>query len=177
MSLQITADSEPIKMKIVIPTNVYFLSGVRQFTLDVAHNVAGFDQQWAHRLQSVVDEMINNAIEYGSAPGDEIEIELAVVRQKWVQVTVSDSGRGAANHTAAELREIAAAAKNNVGKPNLDLRGRGFQIMGGWSDAIDFTDNARGGLSVMIKKNYVPVEEPLRQIVTATGKNVYALNH
>jgi anti-sigma regulatory factor (Ser/Thr protein kinase) len=169
-------DLEPIRVKIVIPTNVYFLSGIRNFSIDMARNVAGFDEQWAHRMQTVVDELVNNAIEHGSRQNEEIELAFEVERQKSVTVTVIDHGHGPTGKTAAELNEIARTARENAGKPNLALRGRGFQIISQWSDSLTFADNEFGGISARAEKIYQPSTEPLHAELSTAGKNVYVLN-
>lgn len=151
---------EPIRIKIIIPTNIYFLSGIRSFTLDMAKNVAGFDQQWAHRFQTVVDELTNNAIEHGSREGDDIELLFEVERSKSAKVTVSDSGRGPHAAGADELLALARSVRENSGKPSLQLRGRGFLIIQNWSDKFEVVDNPAGGISVTVQKNYEPPPPP-----------------
>ncbi len=160
----------------MIPTNVYFLSGIRNFVLDAAHNVAGFNKQWAHRLQSVVDELANNAIEHGSQHGDEIELNFTIERQKSITLTIADHGTGPHSHTAAELTELAEAAKARNNQPTFDLRGRGFQIIGNWTDTLEFADNEHGGISATIHKHYVESSESHQQVADIVNKNSYALN-
>ena len=53
----IPSSEEPIKITITLPTNAYFLSGIRDFTLAMTKNMTGFSDQWAFRFQSVVDEL------------------------------------------------------------------------------------------------------------------------
>ena len=65
---------KPTKITITLPTNAYFMSGIRDFTLAMIKNTTQFEEKWAYRFQSVVDELCNNAIEYGSAPGENIKI-------------------------------------------------------------------------------------------------------
>ena len=69
-----TPDDEPVKITIIIPTNAYFMSGLRDFTMNVVRNMTGFSEQWAFRFQSVVDELVNNAIEFGSSAGQDVHI-------------------------------------------------------------------------------------------------------
>ncbi len=172
--------TKPVKVAIVIPTNVYFLSGVRNFILDTAHNVAGFDNQWAHRFQSVADELTNNAIEHGSAAGNEIELAFTIEHQKSITLVVSDHGTGPIHHSASELTKLAAAAAARANEPSFDLRGRGFQIISNWSDSLDFIDNTKGGISVTVTKNYTPAAESTKQSITTScciDPRPFALNN
>jgi len=173
--ISVADTAEPIKIKIVIPTNVYFLSGIRNFTLDTAKNVAGFDEQWAYRFQTVVDELTNNAIEHGSREGEEVELNFEIDRQKSVRVTVSDHGDGKSNLKAADIQKLIADAKENAGKPSLALRGRGFQIMNNWSDELTITDNEYGGISASAYKEYQADELTLQPAHVDASKNVFVL--
>lgn len=177
MNIHIPAEgaSAPIRIAITIPTNVYFLSGIRNFTLDMAKNVAGFDEQWAYRFQTVVDELTNNAIEYGSHEGEDIHLTFVIERQKSVEVTVSDAGHGARPTTADDLTTRAAEVKNRIGEPSLALRGRGFLIIGNWTDELTFHDNETGGISVTAKKIYQPEALEPHPLHAGTSQNVYVL--
>jgi anti-sigma regulatory factor (Ser/Thr protein kinase) len=163
------------KIKITIPTNVYFLVGIRDFTLDTMQNIAGLDSKWAHRFQTIVDELTNNAIEHGSKIGEMIEIEFQIQKNDFITITVSDSGTGSEKITARELQEKIITLKNYSGKPRLDLRNRGFQIITSWVDKILFTQNERGGVSVAIQKSYSNIQELTEPIFRNSAKNVLVL--
>lgn len=170
-----TTDTEPIKVKIIIPTHAYFLSGIRDFALNMVQNSAGFSRQWAFRFQTIVDELVNNAIKYGSAAGQEIAIVLEVEKEKFAAVTVADSGTGTDKKTAADLNVILAAARQKGERPSLELSGRGLQIVSNWSDEISFVANERGGISAMAKKNYSQEDEPLQIIQNEPAENALVL--
>lgn len=169
------AHEAPIRIGITIPTNVYFLSGLRNFTLDMAKNVAGFDEQWAYRFQTVVDELTNNAIEHGSREGDDINLLFEVEHQKSMRVTIADSGHGPQQFTADELNKKITTAREHVGKPSLALRGRGFMLISSWCDEFVFSDNDRGGISATAMKTYQPDELAFRPQHAHTQQNVFVL--
>jgi len=172
----IAKNSKPIKIKIVIPTNVYFLSGLRNFTFEITQNIAGFDRQWAYRLQTIVDELTNNAIRYGNSnESEEIEIDFLMEQQKTISVTVSDNGSKNSKVTPEELSKIAAEAKQRINRPSLSLSGRGFQIVGNWSDELIFARNEHGGISVTATKDYAKSKEELKIIKSESEKNVLVL--
>ena len=147
-------ENEPVKISITIPTNAYFMSGIRDFTSTVVKNLTGFSDQWAFRFQSVVDELTNNAIEFGSAPGEEIKITFLSAKNQRIEVFVEDSGTGSSKKTAAEMKAHIERNKNIDPASITSIRGRGLaQIVAKWTDALDFEDNERGGLTVHVIKN------------------------
>lgn len=145
---------EPVKIAVILPTNAYFMSGVRDFTKTVVMNMTGFSEQWAFRFQSVVDELTNNAIEFGSAPGQEIKVSFVSQKGKSIEVFVEDSGTGAQKKTAAEMARLVEERKHADPTKLLGIRGRGLsQIVANWTDALEFLDNEKGGLTVHVVKN------------------------
>jgi anti-sigma regulatory factor (Ser/Thr protein kinase) len=144
---------KPVKISITLPTDAYFLSGIRDFTLTMTKNMTGFSDQWAFRFQSVVDELCNNAIEHGSAEGKEIVITFIGQPGESLEISVVDSGTGPNKYTAAEMKEIFKEQQQKMQTQFLGLRGRGLaKIVAEWTDEISFEDHEKGGLIVRVKK-------------------------
>lgn len=140
------------KITITLPTNAYFMSGIRDFTLNMIKSTTNFPEKWAFRFQSVVDELCNNAIEYGSAPGSEIRIVFLYVKDDYIEISVEDTGTGNRPSTAAELLKLYESRKE-PGYVFSGIRGRGLvKIIGEWSDELRFEDRPQGGLKVTVKK-------------------------
>lgn len=143
---------ENTKITITLPTNAYFMSGIRDFTLNMIKNTTNFPEKWAFRFQSVVDELCNNAIEYGSAPGSEIRITFTHKTDDFISISVEDTGTGKTKMTAAQMEKLFADRK----APDYvftGIRGRGLvKIVGEWTDEITFTDRQGGGLIISVKK-------------------------
>ena len=97
---------KPVKVSIIIPTDAYFVSGIRDFTMTIVRNMTGFSKQWAYRFQSAVDELTNNAIEYGSAPGKDIKVTFVSLKGERIEVYVSDTGTGPSKKTATEMMKL-----------------------------------------------------------------------
>ena len=151
---------DPLKITIILPTNAYFMSGIRDFTMTVTENMTGFSQQWGYRFQSVVDELINNAIEFGSAPGKNIKITFVSTKGKSIEVYVEDTGTGEKKKTAAEMMQYLENNKNIDPASIKTIRGRGLsQIVASWADEIKFTDNKNGGITVHVIKKLNPSEQ------------------
>ncbi len=147
------AGEAPTEITITIPTQAYFISGIRDFVVNLTKNMTGFSLQWAYRFQAVVDELCNNAIEHGSAKGQLILIKLISTKDKSLEVAVEDSGTGSDKMTAEQLTALLKERKQLTAGAYLGLRGRGLpKIVCEWTDEITFEDLAQGGIRVKVKK-------------------------
>lgn len=160
-----------MKIAITLPTNAYFISGIRDFTLNMIKNTTNFPEKWAFRFQSVVDELCNNAIEYGSASGSEIRITFNHIKDQYLEISVEDTGTGKNKINAAQLQKI-FEDKKQPGYAFTGLRGRGLvKIVGEWTDEIHFADRPQGGIIVSVKKflqdarQKIPNEENSQTII------------
>ncbi len=143
----------PIKISIIIPTNAYFISGLRDFTMNVVRNMTGFSEQWAFRFQSVVDELVNNAIEFGSAAGKDVKITFVSQKGKSIEIFAEDTGTGSSKKSAQEMTALIEERKNMDPTQMTSIRGRGLaQIVSNWTDVLEFIDNEQGGLTVHVVK-------------------------
>ena len=151
--------ARPIAIKIELPTQAYFVSGIRDFTLHFTQNLTGFSEQWAFRFQAVVDELCNNAIEHGSAPGEKLIITFNSIKGESFEVSVEDTGTAKEKMSAAQLTALYQERKQLMTKQYLGFRGRGLpKIVGEWTDDVIFEDAEGGGIIVKVKK-YLRKEE------------------
>lgn len=140
------------KITITLPTNAYFVSGIRDFTLSLIKNTTNFAEKWAYRMQSIVDELCNNAIEYGSAENEDIKVTICHAKDEFIEISVEDTGTGKMKMKAAEMQKI-MDEKRKEGYKFIGLRGRGLaKIVAEWSDELEFTDRVEGGLIVRVRK-------------------------
>ena len=145
-------ENRSTKITITIPKESYFISGIRDFTLNLIKNTTSFSEKWAFRFQSVVDELCNNAIEYGSTEGSEIRITYVYEKDNYAEVLVEDTGTGESAMKAAELKKL-FEERREPGYAFTGIRGRGLiKIVGEWTDEIDFTDAEQGGILVRVRK-------------------------
>ena len=146
-------------IEIYIPTQAYFLSGIRDFVLHLTQNMTGFSERWAYRFQAVVDELCNNAIEHGSSVGQKIKVTLVSTPNKSLEVIVEDTGTGKDKMTPDQMTTLFKERQQMVSDQYLGFRGRGLpKIVGGWSDEFYFEKSELGGLKIRIKK-YLRKEE------------------
>ncbi len=140
------------RITITLPTSAYFMSGIRDFTLNMIKNTTNFPEKWAFRFQSVVDELCNNAIEYGSAPGSEIKLTFINLKDQYLDIIVEDTGTGKNAVKAADLKKI-FEERRAPGYTFSGIRGRGLvKIVGEWTDEIKFEDREGGGLKITVRK-------------------------
>ncbi len=145
-------ENKKTKITITLPTDAYFMSGIRDFTLNMVKNTTNFPEKWAFRFQSVIDELCNNAIEYGSAPGSDIRVTFIHKKDDYLEISVEDTGTGKNQVNAQELQKLFDERKA-PGYVFSGIRGRGLvKIVGEWSDELTFTDRPEGGLKIAIKK-------------------------
>ena len=164
----IPLDERPTEIRIAIPTQAYFLSGIRDFVVNLTKNLTGFSSQWAFRFQAVVDELCNNAIEHGSKAGEFIHVTLISTKNKSLEVIVEDTGTGKEKLTAEQLTALLQERKQMMTAQYLGFRGRGLpKIVGEWTDEIVFENIPTGGIRVKVKK-YLRKEEDK---VVSTAKN------
>lgn len=156
---ELPLDERPTEIRIAIPTQAYFLSGIRDFVINLTKNLTGFSSQWAYRFQAVVDELCNNAIEHGSKPGEFIKVTLISTKNKTLEVVVEDTGTGKEKMTAKQLTALLQERKQMMTGQYLGFRGRGLpKIVGEWTDELVFEDIPQGGIRVKVKK-YLRKEE------------------
>lgn len=145
-------DNKPIKITIILPTNAYFMSGIRDFTLSLIRNMTDFSEQWAFRFQSVVDELCNNAIEHGSLPGEDIKIAFICYPHDSIEITVEDRNNGKNKTNAQGLKQL-ISERRSPNYVHLGIRGRGLsKIVSEWTDELEFSDLEDEGLRVRVKK-------------------------
>ena len=145
--------NKEMKITITLPTSAYFMSGIRDFTLDMVKSTTNFEEKWAYRFQSVIDELCNNAIEYGSAPGSDIRVSFIYKKDGYLIISVEDTGTGKNKLNAAGLQKLFNDRKA-PGYAFTGIRGRGLvKIVGEWSDELKFEDRPEGGLKISITKH------------------------
>ena len=153
---QQTSQPKPTRITITIPTNAYFISGIRDFTLELTKNMTGFSEQWAFRFQALVDELCNNAIEHGSNDQEDVKITFNSVHKSYIEISVEDTGTGPYKKTSQDLKEIVETRRREYQEnpmANPTIRGRGLPlIVANWCDELVFEDIEGGGICVRVRK-------------------------
>jgi len=165
---------EVTKITITLPTNSYFMSGIRDFTLNMIKNTTNFPEKWAFRFQSVVDELCNNAIEFGSSPGSDVRITFIYKKDDYLEIQIEDTGTGKNKISAKQLQKL-YEEKSSPGYAFTGIRGRGLvKIVGEWTDEIHFEDRKEGGIKISVKKFLKDAR--FNSGILETNKNKLVLN-
>lgn len=147
------SDPNISRIAIIMPSALYFQSGVRDFTLEMVRNLTGLADQWAFRFQTIVDELCNNAIEHGSYPGEEFVLSFYTKPSEWLEIVVEDTGNGEKVIDAFALTELINSRKNLSDADIHGLRGRGLaRIVAKWTDELEFQNRSEGGMLVRARK-------------------------
>jgi anti-sigma regulatory factor (Ser/Thr protein kinase) len=168
-------ETKPVRISILLPTNAYFMSGIRDFTMSFIKNATKFSQQWAYRFQSIVDELCNNAIEHGSESGQDIKITIVYAPEESLTITVEDTGTGKTKTKAADIEKI-ITERRKPGYVFEGIRGRGLStIVSSWSDSAKFEDLPSGGIKATVTKKLDKSQNtnlPKEQAVSAANRVV-----
>ncbi len=111
---------------------------------------------WRGRFVLVADELINNAIEHGSRPGD---IDTCTIASRiendgsfYMSLEVHDTGNGKYGTDVVRMNEIKQKS-TTVGRGYMWKRGRGlFHITEKLVDSLSFRTSPHGWLAVKIEK-------------------------
>lgn len=147
-------------MIIHIPASLDFWWMLRDFIGSTIQSDTKFSQKWKHRLQLMADELINNAIEHGSAPWDPIRIILVIHNNSNLEISVEDIWTWKSNFKSDDLlararlnREIMTADPTS----NRTIRWRWLaMIVLNWSDEFHYEDNELWWLTAKIFKSFTP---------------------
>lgn len=147
-------------LTIAIPAQFLFVPGVRS-CISCICSYFGFDEHEEYQIQTIIDELCNNAIEHGSkSPDSIIEINAKMMDQQ-LEVSVCDTGNKPFNkeETLAfvkERMERGWEAEEMVG------RGRGLFIVQKLVDVMDITTNEQGTKVSIIKRHATAPELQLQ---------------
>ena len=144
------------KMKIEIPSEFIFVRGVRVCISGIAYNF-GFSDSEVYQIETIVDEMCNNAVEYGGAKDKRVLKNNDIVKVECnfgigkLELAVMDKGGKGFN-----LKEVLERNRRLMGDSltvgNLDRRGRGLVIVQRFVDELDIDINKDGTTVKVVKR-------------------------
>jgi len=129
---------------------------LRKFVDEICKRIQ-MNPKWRTRLVLIIDELNNNAIEYGSKKGDinTLELHISSLQKNYfeINVCVSDSGTWEKTKTAHDMEEMKEQMKNKDFSTHDSIRGRGlFLIISHLVDTLYFKDNHSKWLTVGFQK-------------------------
>lgn len=111
---------------------------------------------WKNRFVLIIDELNNNAIEYGSHENDINSMHIIITQSENnldITMEVCDSGKWEKHKTAQEMEDLRTQRLETWFDNHKSIRGRGlFLIITKLVDKLYFEDSAWNGLIVGIHK-------------------------
>ncbi|MCL2219208.1 MAG: ATP-binding protein [Chitinispirillia bacterium] len=124
---------------IAFPSYLKFVPPVRQFASRLAKQ-NGYSAKDAFRIETIVDEVCNNAVEHGQGgAGSEVEMRVSINKEK---IALSVSNRSDPDKVSVLKELIKPAMPNHVGDD--DKRGRGLALIKMLSNELDVEITERG---------------------------------
>jgi anti-sigma regulatory factor (Ser/Thr protein kinase) len=118
-------------------------------------DVIELNNRWKNRLNTILDELVNNAIEHGSQNGSKVDV---VIEANAVGVCITVADYGGKDTTSAADILAWIEKKKQLFKENplqINIRGRGHaMIISKWMDDIKISNNTHGGITVSVTKSY-----------------------
>ncbi len=129
---------------------------LREF-VDSLCKMYGVSPKWRTRLVLIIDELNNNAIEYGSQKGDTNYLYIKLQKQDLntlsISADVTDTWRWNSAKTAKDMRDLQKQHENKNFSSHKSIRGRWlFLIISHLVDTLYFKDHIGWWLTVGIKK-------------------------
>lgn len=133
-------------------TNTKYLRDYLFLILDIV----GLDSVWKNRFVLIIDELNNNAIEYGSDTQSQNIFTIRCVKTDTdvnINIEVEDAGNGKSARKSIEMESLRIERIEKWFENHHSIRGRGlFLIITKLVDELYFKDSQRWGLVVWIKK-------------------------
>lgn len=145
-----------IELDISYPSDFRNAKILREFMDDIC-KACGVSPKWRTRLVLIIDELNNNAIEYGSKKGDSNTLSLFISPKEGkdfsLQAKVTDSGTWEYAKKAKDMEKLRREHENEDFTKHHSIRGRGlFLIISRLVDSLHFIDDSKWGLTVQIEK-------------------------
>ncbi|RMH68534.1 MAG: STAS domain-containing protein [Gemmatimonadetes bacterium] len=135
---------------LAFPSSLDFVPCVRDFISNIA-SMRGFEGKEAYRIQTIVDEICNNAIEHGSKESDSVINVRCTIDNDKMDLVVED--KGASKDSAEGLRRAVAKVQfTEQGKVSVEKRGRGLPIVAMLADMLEIDTRSGPGTKIHIVK-------------------------
>jgi anti-sigma regulatory factor (Ser/Thr protein kinase) len=143
--------SFPYKLAIRFPGDLDYIPSIRKFVSE-ALQVSNFNTKFAYRSEIIVDEISNNAVNYGCKNENAfVDLECFIYEDK-IEFTIKDQG-GDKN----DLDKLKTAIKSELQKDEVEKKGLGREIVKMLSESMDIKIDDQNLTSIHIVRKR---EEP-----------------
>jgi anti-anti-sigma factor len=133
-------ERKPEKMSLSFPPELQFVPPVRQMVSRIARQI-GYTSRDAFRIEAIVDEVCNNAVEHGSAREKKnIDVNINIGREKIEieVINVSDPNK------VATLKTLSKSLPKSADPKPAERRGRGLMLIKMLSNKLDINVYTQG---------------------------------
>lgn len=138
----------PYKLSIRFPGDLDYIPSIRKFVSE-ALIVSQFSSKFAYRSEIIVDEISNNAVNYGCKDENAfVELECTIDKDM-IEFTIKDQGGSQDN-----LERLQAAIKEELEEDELEKKGLGMGIVRMLSESVNlkFDDKNLTSIHVVRKR-------------------------
>jgi len=141
------------EIKITMSAYFGFVPGIRTGIGRVAVNF-GFNDKEVYEIETVIDEICNNAIEHGSKGKNNTVSLVCKFDNRYIEISIKDSGSPEFN-VEEIIKEGQRLMEEEAQKPILDTirRKRGLMIVKKYVDTMDIKSNKDGTVVNMLKRS------------------------
>ena len=141
------------ELKITMSAYFGFVPGIRTGVGRIAVNF-GFNDKEVYEIETVIDEICNNAIENGSKGTDKTVTLECRFDTRYIEIIVQDSGAPQFN-VEEVLKEGQKLMEEEAAKPILDTirRKRGLVIVKNFVDKMDIEAKSDGTVVNIVKRS------------------------
>ncbi|MBI5555339.1 MAG: ATP-binding protein [Elusimicrobia bacterium] len=138
-------------IRLYFPADLKIVPGIRNMIARTALTF-GFSERECYQVETIVDEICNNAIEHGcSRPDAEITLEYKI-EPDYLEITVKDEGGKEFNPETVRQRNELLAGNGSKSLEFLEKRGHGLFIVKRLSNSLDISVGQEGTIVRVIKK-------------------------
>jgi len=138
-------DAEPRKMQLAVPSSVAYVPAVRRLISTIVLQ-KGYSRKDAFRIETIVDELANNAVEHADEKQQKFYIEFLLDKSK-VELVVKNSSQAVVGQKMDEVQE----KFNNPVIDDESIRGRGLALVKMLSSELTLNIDEKG-TSVRVTK-------------------------
>lgn len=143
----------PYKVSVRFPGDLEYIPSVRKFVSELLQ-VSNFSPKFAYRSEIIVDEICNNAVNYGCRTSNaEIELICEIFEDR-IEFTINDQGS-----TKENLDQLMSVIKQPI-DPEKDIQhGLGLEIVRMLSENVDVVIDEKNLTSVHIVRKREDIEQ------------------
>lgn len=134
----------PYKISVRFPGDLDYIPSIRKFVSEILQ-ISNFSPKFAYRSEIIVDEISNNAVNYGCRHENSfIDLECSIDEDK-IEFTIKDQGG-----VQSDLEKLENALKNDSSQNESNKNGLGIEIVKMLSESMDINIDEKNLTSIHV---------------------------